>query len=148
MPDLATDPRPWRAKPAAWRGVATFGLAAIGLAMPGLASAAADAGDPARGAAIVASRSQGLCVLCHAVPGTPAPLQGNLAPDLAGVGARWTADQLRERLVEPERFNPGTLMPSYRRSDGFVRVAEARRGQALFNPQQLDDVVAYLATLR
>jgi sulfur-oxidizing protein SoxX len=114
----------------------------------GTVSSANAAGNPVQGAAIVASRSQGLCVLCHAVPGTPAPLQGNLAPDLAGVGARWSADQLRERLVAPERFNPDTLMPSYRRSVGFTRVAASRRGQALFDEQQLEDVVAYLATLR
>jgi sulfur-oxidizing protein SoxX len=128
--------------------MAACGVAAAGAATPCPASAAPTAGDAARGAAIVSSRTQGLCVLCHAVPGTPAPLQGNLAPDLSGAGARWTAEQLRERLVAPQRFNPGTLMPSYRRSDGFTRVAESRRGQALFTEQQLDDVVAYLATLR
>ena len=105
-------------------------------------------GDVTRGAAIVASRSTSFCVLCHAVPGVPASQQGSLAPPLAGAGARWSADQLRERLVAPERFNPDTLMPSFRRSSGFTRVAPARQGQALFDAQQLEDVVAYLATLR
>lgn len=108
----------------------------------------AAAGDATRGAAIVASRSTSFCVLCHAVPGVPASQQGSLAPPLAGAGARWSADQLRERLVAPERFNPDTLMPSFRRSSGFTRVAPARQGQALFDAQQLEDVVAYLATLR
>ena len=96
----------------------------------------------------MASRAAGLCVLCHAVPGVPASQQGSLAPPLAGAGARWSADQLRERLVAPERFNPDTLMPSFRRSTGFVRNAPARQGQAIFDAQQLEDVVAYLATLR
>lgn len=105
-------------------------------------------GDAARGAALVASRSQGLCVLCHAVPGVAAPLQGSLAPSLAGVGARLSSTQLRERLTAPERFNPDTLMPSYRRSEGFVRVAANRQGQALFTEAQVDDVVAYLGSLR
>lgn len=109
---------------------------------------ASPAGDATRGAALVASRSQGLCVLCHPVPGVAAPLQGNLGPDLVGVGARLSAAQLRERLTAPERFNPDTLMPGYRRSTGFTRVAKARQGQALFTDAQLDDVVAYLATLR
>ena len=96
----------------------------------------------------MASRSTSFCVLCHAVPGVPASQQGSLAPPLAGAGSRWSADQLRERLVAPERFNPDTLMPSFRRSSGFTRVAPARQGQALFDAQQLEDVVAYLATLR
>ena len=105
-------------------------------------------GDATRGAAIVASRSTSFCVLCHAVPGVPASQQGSLAPPLAGAGSRWSADQLRERLVAPERFNPDTLMPSFRRSSGFNRATPARQGQALFDAQQLEDVVAYLATLR
>ncbi|WP_199873509.1 sulfur oxidation c-type cytochrome SoxX [Ideonella sp. A 288] len=128
------------------------GLAAmvVGAWLAATTSAAADAptGDATRGAALVASRSQGLCVLCHAVPGVPASQQGTLAPDLAGAGARWSAAQLRERLVDPERLNPGSLMPSYRRTDGLQRVAPARQGRPLFDAQQLEDVVAYLATLK
>jgi sulfur-oxidizing protein SoxX len=87
-------------------------------------------------------------VLCHAVPGVAAPSQGTLAPPLSGVGTRLSAAQLRERLTAPERFNPDTLMPSYRRSEGFVRVGANRQGQALFTEAQVDDVVAYLSTLR
>lgn len=106
------------------------------------------AGDAARGAAIAASRTQGLCVLCHALPGTPAALGGTLGPDLAGVGARLSADELRARLVTPERFNPETIMPSYARSEGLSRVIPARQGQPLLDAQQIDDVVAWLATLK
>lgn len=124
------------------------GAAAIGAAL-GLLALGAGAADPAgRGAAIVASRSEGLCVLCHPVPGQPEPLQGNIAPPLAGVGARLSAVELRARLVEPERFNPDTVMPSYARSAGFERVAPAWRDQPLLTPAQIDDVVAYLATLK
>lgn len=123
-------------------GALAFGASAV------RADEATRPGDAARGAALVASRSQGLCVLCHAVPGVAAPLQGSLAPSLAGVGTRLSATQLRERLTAPERFNPDTLMPSYRRSEGFVRVAANRQGQALFTEAQVDDVVAYLGSLR
>lgn len=121
--------------------------AAAALAAAAPAHAALD-GNAMRGQAIVASRSTSLCLLCHAVPGVPASQQGTLAPDLAGAGTRWSLDQLRQRLESPERFNPETLMPAYRRSEGFTRVASARRGQAIFDVQQLEDVVAYLATLR
>jgi sulfur-oxidizing protein SoxX len=106
------------------------------------------AGDAGRGRAIAESRTLGLCVLCHALPGVPAVQAGTIGPDLAGVGARLSADDLRARVVAPERFNPETVMPSYARSEGFARVASARRGQALLQPQQIDDVVAYLETLK
>ena len=70
------------------------------------------AGDAARGAALVASRSQGLCVLCHALPGQLPVHQGTLGPPLDGVGARLDTDALRQRLLAPERFNPDTVMPA------------------------------------
>ena len=108
----------------------------------------AGAGDAARGAAIVASRSQGLCVLCHALPGQLPAHQGTLGPALDGVGARLDADALRQRLLAPERFNPDTVMPAYGRSSGLLQVATALRGKPLLAPGQIDDVAAYLATLR
>lgn len=106
------------------------------------------AGDAERGRAIAESRTQGLCVLCHALPGVPAVQTGTIGPSLAAVGSRLSADDLRARLTAPERFNPQTVMPSYARSDGFARVASARRGRALLDARQIDDVVAYLETLR
>jgi sulfur-oxidizing protein SoxX len=112
----------------------------------------ATAGEAARGMAIVNSRSQGLCLLCHRGPGVPEHLQGNLAPDLAGIGSRYSEEQLRERLTEPQRFNPDSIMPAYgRRADadsGLQRVGAAWRGKPLLDPQQIDDVVAYLASLK
>jgi L-cysteine S-thiosulfotransferase len=105
-------------------------------------------GNPARGAAIVANRALSQCTLCHPAPGVPAHLRGTLAPDLAGVGARLDRSALRERLLQPERFNPDTVMPSYGRTDGITRVAPAFRGKPLLDAQQVEDVVAWLATLR
>jgi L-cysteine S-thiosulfotransferase len=115
------------------------------------AGPAAAAGDVARGAAIAASRQQGLCVLCHALPGQAAAFQGDIGPPLAGVGARLSPALLRQRLLAPERFNPETVMPSYGRSDhdgGLQRVPAALRGQPLLSPAQVDDVVAWLASLQ
>lgn len=109
---------------------------------------AALVGDPVRGQEIASSRSTGLCVLCHALPGVPAVQAGTIGPPLAGVGGRYTRAQLRERLVAPERFNPQTVMPSATRRDGFERVAAARAGAPLLDAQQLDDVVAWLETLK
>ena len=105
-------------------------------------------GDTARGRAIVVSRQQGLCLLCHSGPFPEERFQGDLAPSLAGAGSRWSEAQLRLRLVDPKRFNPATIMPSYRRTEGLNRVAPARRGRPLFTDEQVEDVVAYLATLK
>jgi L-cysteine S-thiosulfotransferase len=102
----------------------------------------------AQGAAIVANRTVGLCVLCHAVPGVPVTQSGTVGPSLSGVGGRWSAEQLREHLVAPERLNPNTVMPSVSRVEGFTRLAPARRGQPLLTEAQIDAVVAYLVTLK
>ena len=116
------------------------------------ASPAAATGDVARGATIAASRQQGLCVLCHALPGQAAAFQGDIGPPLAGVGARLAPEVLRQRLLAPERFNPETVMPSYGRpgspQDDLQRVPTALRGQPLLSPDQVDDVLAWLASLR
>jgi len=104
--------------------------------------------DPVRGRAIVVNRQVGLCLLCHSGPFPEEPSQGDLAPDLRGAGTRWSEAQLRLRLVDPMRLNPGTIMPRYGTSEGLWRVSPAFRGQALLTPQQIEDVVAFLATLR
>jgi len=105
-------------------------------------------GDPARGRAIVVDRQLGSCLLCHSGPFPEERLQGDLAPDLRGVGKRFTQGQLRMRIVDPARINSGTIMPSYGQSEGLWRVAPALRGQALLTAEQIEDVVAFLTTLR
>jgi len=105
-------------------------------------------GDAARGRAIVGNRQVGLCLLCHTGPFPEERAQGNLAPDLAGAGARWSEGQLRLRIVDARRFNPATIMPSYHRIDGLTRVGPAWRGLPVLSAQQVEDVVAFLRTLR
>ncbi|XHS77561.1 sulfur oxidation c-type cytochrome SoxX [Burkholderiaceae bacterium UC74_6] len=107
--------------------------------------ACAESGDAARGRAIVASRQTGLCLLCHSAPIPEQKLQGNLATNLAGAGSRWTADQLRRRIAESE---PGSVMPAYARVDGLAQVGAAWRGKPILDQQQIEDVVAYLMTLK
>ncbi len=105
-------------------------------------------GDPARGRAIVLNRQLGMCLLCHSGPFPEEPLQGDLAPDLRGAGARWSEGQLRARIVDPMRLNAATIMPAYGGSEGLWRVAPAFRGQPLLTAQQIEDVVVFVATLR
>jgi sulfur-oxidizing protein SoxX len=105
-------------------------------------------GDPARGRTIVADRSRGLCLLCHSGPFPEERQQGNLAPDLSGAGSRLSPAQLRARIVDSRRINPQSIMPAYHRIEGLERVAPTFRGRPIFDAQQVEDVVAYLLTLR
>lgn len=104
-------------------------------------------GDPERGRAIVANRQVGLCLLCHSGPFPEERLQGDLAPDLRSA-ARLTEGQIRMRIVDPARVNPETIMPAYYRTDGLTRVAPAFRGRTILTAGEIEDVVAWLVTLK
>ena len=105
-------------------------------------------GDAARGRAIVANRQAGLCLLCHSGPFPEERFQGTIAPDLKDTGARWNEGQLRLRIVDAARLNPDSIMPAYYRIDGLVQVAPSFRGKPILNANEIEDVVAFLATLR
>lgn len=104
-------------------------------------------GDPARGRAVMLERELGNCLACHAIP-LDAEFPGTTGPSLAGVGARLTPAQLRLRVVDPKRINPATMMPAYFRSSGLNRVLPEYQGKTILDAQQVEDVVAFLATLR
>jgi L-cysteine S-thiosulfotransferase len=93
-------------------------------------------------------RRRGACLLCHRGPFPEERFQGTLAPDLAGAGSRWSAGQLRLRLVDASRLDPGTLMPPYYRVDGLTRVGRAWLGKPILTAGEIEDVVAFLLTLR
>jgi sulfur-oxidizing protein SoxX len=118
----------------------------VGDAIP--ASLTGAKGDPERGRSIVVNRQVGLCLLCHTGPFPEEKFQGTLAPDLTGTGARWSEGQLRLRIVDASRLNRDTIMPPYYRIDGLTRVAPAFQGKPILTAEQIEDVVAYLATLR
>jgi len=105
-------------------------------------------GDTTRGRAIVANRQVGLCLLCHSGPFPEERFQGTLAPSLAGTGSRWSAGQLRLRIVDAARLNPDTIMPPYYRTQGLARVAKGFADKPILSAEQIEDVVAFLATLK
>ncbi|MGY8904026.1 MAG: sulfur oxidation c-type cytochrome SoxX [Burkholderiales bacterium] len=105
-------------------------------------------GNPVAGRAIVANRQVGLCLLCHSGPFPEEPQQGNLAPSLAGAGARWSPGQLRLRLVDARLLNPNSIMPPYYNPAGLQRVGNAWQGKPLLKAQEIEDVVAFLSSLR
>jgi sulfur-oxidizing protein SoxX len=104
-------------------------------------------GDAAQGRALVLDRAS-TCILCHSGPFPETRFKGDLAPNLAGAGSRWSTSQLRLRLVDASRLNPATIMPSYYRVDGLSRVGRNWRDKPLLSVEQIEDIVAYLATLR
>jgi len=118
----------------------------VGDAIP--ASLTGAPGDAERGRAIVVNRQVGLCLLCHSGPFPDEKFQGNLAPDMTGAGARSSVGQLRLRLVDASRLNPASIMPPYYRTAGLTRVAPAFVGKPILTAEQIEDVVAFLATLR
>jgi L-cysteine S-thiosulfotransferase len=105
-------------------------------------------GDPARGREIVVNRQVGLCLLCHSGPFPEQKFQGTLAPDLAGAGGRATEGALRLRIVDASKLKADTIMPPYYRIDGLTRVAPAFQGKPILTAEQIEDVVAFLLTLR
>jgi sulfur-oxidizing protein SoxX len=118
----------------------------VGDAIPD--SLAGAKGDAERGRTIVVNRQVGLCLLCHSGPFPEEKFQGTLAPDLKGAGSRSSEGQLRLRIVDASRLKADTIMPSYYRIDGLKRVAPAFQGKPVLTAEQIEDVVAYLATMR
>jgi sulfur-oxidizing protein SoxX len=104
-------------------------------------------GDAAQGRALIVDRTS-TCILCHSGPFPETQFQGDLAPNLAGAGSRWSEGQLRLRLVDASQLNPATIMPSYYRVDGLLRIGAAWRGKPVLSAEQIEDIVAYLSTLR
>ena len=120
--------------------------AVVGDAIP--ASLTGAAGNVERGRAIVGNRQVGLCLLCHSGPFPEERFQGELAPDLRGAGSRWDEGQLRLRVVDSQHLNPASIMPPYYRVDGLQRVAPNFRGKTVLSAEQIEDVLAFLKTLR
>jgi sulfur-oxidizing protein SoxX len=119
--------------------------AVVGDAIP--ASLTGAAGDATRGRALTVERSS-TCILCHSGPFPEQQFQGDVAPSLAGTGNRWSEGQIRLRLVDASHLNAATIMPSYYRIDGLNRVGRAWQGKPILSAGQIEDIVAYLVTLR
>ena len=142
-----------------WLGIALAISALLALPIPSQAqiiwygdaipnSLSGLAGDPIKGRTIVTSRQTGLCILCHAGPFPEERFQGNLAPDLQLSVANLSTAQLRARLVDPSKTNTNTIMPAYFRIDHLQRVAPPFAGKTVLSAQEIEDVIAYLLTIK
>ena len=119
--------------------------AVVGDAIP--VSLTGTPGDATRGRALVVERAS-TCILCHSGPFPEQRFQGDVAPSLAGTGRRWSEGEIRLRLVDASRLNAATIMPSYYRIDGLSRVGRAWQDKPILSAEQIEDIVAYLVTLR
>lgn len=114
------------------------------------------AGDPASGARIMTTNALGNCVACHEIAAMPdVPFQGNIGPALDGAADRWTEAQLRGLVVDAKHTFEGTFMPGMFKTGPYIRPGDAYTGKAapadlppILTAQQVEDVVAYLLTLK
>lgn len=118
------------------------------------ASLTGGAGDPAEGAKVFGSRAMGNCVACHEVTSLESAFPGNVGPMLDGVGSRWNEAELRGIVANAKLMYEGTIMPAFYKTDGFTRPGDGYTGKAaadlapILSAQQIEDVVAFLTTLK
>jgi len=105
-------------------------------------------GDAANGRDVAIDRKRGNCLACHTLPIPEQPFHGRIAPPLAGIGARYSPEQLRLRVVNAKTMNPNTIMPSFYNTSGYHRPLEKFEGKTILSAQEVEDVVAYLMTLK
>jgi sulfur-oxidizing protein SoxX len=105
-------------------------------------------GDAKNGRKIAIHRKKGNCLACHKMPISEQPFHGQIGPDLKGVGERYTEGEIRLRVVDPKVVNADSIMPSFYRNDGFHRVLKKFQGKTVLSAQEVEDVVAYLMTLK
>jgi sulfur-oxidizing protein SoxX len=105
-------------------------------------------GDPDNGRKVAINRKKGNCLACHTMPVPEQPFHGRIGPPLTGIGARYTPEQLRLRVVNPKVVNPNTIMPSFYKTDGYNRPLKKFADGTILSAQEVEDVVAYLTTLR
>ena len=105
-------------------------------------------GDAKKGRETAIHRKKGNCLACHVLPIPEQPFHGKIGPDLNGVASRYTAGEIRLRIVDPKIINEDTIMPAFYKKDGLHRVLKKFVGKTLVSAQDVEDMVAYLMTLK
>lgn len=106
-------------------------------------------GDAENGRKVFLNRKKGNCLACHANSDMEdQPFHGEIGPSLDGVADRMNEAELRGMLVNSKMVYDGTIMPAFYRADGFVRPLDKFKGKTILSAQEVEDVVAYLLTLK
>ncbi len=106
-------------------------------------------GNIANGKKVIINRKKGNCLACHVITKMSKQAdQGNVGPPLDGEGSRLSMAQLRAQVVNPKGSNPASIMPAFLKKDGLTRVKKKFKGKTILTPQEIEDVIAYLMTLK
>lgn len=105
-------------------------------------------GDPVKGRETAIHRKKGNCLACHALPVPEQPYHGEVGPELNDVGGRLSEGEIRLRIVNPKNNNPDTIMPAFYKVDGLHMVQKKWQGKPMLTAEEVEDIVAYLMTLK
>ena len=105
-------------------------------------------GNSINGKKIAIKRKKGNCLACHAMPIPDQQFHGEVGPDLSGVASRYSAGELRARIVNPKLINASTIMPAFLKSQGLHRSLDKFKGKTILSAQEIEDVISYLMTLK
>jgi sulfur-oxidizing protein SoxX len=106
-------------------------------------------GDAERGRAIATDGNRGNCVACHNMPFADVEAYGTIGPSLEGIGGRYPEGYIRLRVVDTKSFNPASIMPGYYRDPAKIhRPAKPLAGRTFLTAQQVEDVIAFLMTMK
>jgi len=113
------------------------------------ASVSGTAGDAATGRSVFANRKLGNCLACHVNSEMPEQsFQGEVGPPLDGAGDRWSEAELRGIVANSKQTFEDTIMPGFYVDAGFFRPLDGFEGVSILTAQEVEDVVAYLQTLK
>jgi sulfur-oxidizing protein SoxX len=90
----------------------------------------------------------GNCITCHTINLSEKSVkekQGNFAPPLSKIGAKYSSDQLRQWVTDARRINPETLMPPY---GSLSNINQPNIPKSILDSQQINDVVEVLVMLK
>ena len=105
-------------------------------------------GDAKAGRKVAYNRKTGNCLACHKLPIPEQQFHGEVGPDLKGVASRYSEAEIRLRVVDSKKMNSDTIMPAFYRDSGFTRLQKKWVGKSILKAQEVEDLVAYLMTLK
>lgn len=108
------------------------------------------AGDAKQGREWFANRKLGNCLACHVNSDmSEQSWHGEVGPPMDGVADRYSEAELRGIVANSKSvFGEQTIMPAFYSMKVGVRVADKFAGKTILSAQQVEDIVAYLMTLK
>ena len=105
-------------------------------------------GDAKNGRKLSINRKKGNCLACHVMPIPEQAFHGKIGPTLMNIASRMSEGEMRLRIVDPKVINPDTIMPAFYKKDGFTRVLKKFQGKTMLSAAQIEDIIAYLKTIK